>query len=55
MTEGDRLLERLTREAIDAVTEGKWDQVTQFYERRASGRLLEKASPDVAKKLIPYE
>jgi tRNA A37 N6-isopentenylltransferase MiaA len=55
ITEADRLLEHLTQEAMDAATEGKWDQVAQFYERRASGELLQNVSPDVARKLIPYD
>ena len=55
LSEGDSAVERLTREAIDAATEGKWEQVAQLYEHRASSGILEKVSPDLAKKLIPLD
>jgi len=55
VTEDNGLLEQLTREAVDAASEGKWDQVAQLYEHRTRSGLLEKVSPDLAKKLLPSD
>ena len=55
MTAIDRLLEQLTREALEAAKEGKWDQVANLYDRRASGGQLEQASPEIARKLVKWD
>ncbi len=50
--EGDRLLQHMTREAVDAAIHGMWDKVAEIYDRRASSGLLEGASAEIVKKII---
>ena len=52
VTEGEELLEQLTNQAMEAATQGRWDSVAHFYDRRARTGLLDNASRDVAKKLM---
>jgi len=46
------LVEQLTRDAIEAARDGKWDQVMALYERRVSEGQLEHLSPNRTKALL---
>ncbi|MDH3769446.1 MAG: hypothetical protein OET79_00460 [Nitrospirota bacterium] len=50
--EGDNVFEQLTSMAMEAATQGKWDSVAQFYDRRARAGSLDTVPRDVAKKLM---
>jgi tRNA A37 N6-isopentenylltransferase MiaA len=52
VNEGENVFEQLTRMAMEAATQGKWDSVAQFYDRRASAGSLDTVPRDVAKKLM---
>ena len=52
MDEKERALEQLTSMAMAAATQGRWDSVTQLYDRRAQTGFLSNVSQDVANKLI---
>ncbi len=52
---GDQLLEEITREAIEAAKEGKWDEVAMLYERRALNGELEQVSPQMARQLMVWD
>lgn len=46
------IFEQLTNKAMEAATQGKWDAVAHFYDRRANAGSLEALPRDVAKKLM---
>ena len=46
------LVEQLTRDAIEAARDGKWDQVVALYERRVSEGRLEHLSTSRTKALL---
>ncbi len=54
-TEGEKLLEQLTRKAFESAMHGKWSEVIQLYDRRTRTGLLETISPNVAKRLMKYD
>jgi hypothetical protein len=53
--EGENVFEQLTSMAMEAATQGKWDSVAQFYDRRARAGSLDTVPRDVAKKLMQYD
>ncbi len=55
VNEGENVFEQLTSMAMEAATQGKWDSVAQFYDRRARAGSLDTVPRDVAKKLIQYD
>ena len=55
MDEKERGLEQLTSMAMEAATQGKWDSVTQLYDRRAQTGFLSNVSQDVANKLMLFD
>ncbi len=54
-TDGGNVFEQLTNMAMEAATQGKWDSVAQFYDRRARAGSLASVPRDVARKLIQYD
>ncbi len=54
-TEGEKLLEQLTRKAFRAASDGKWSEVIQLYDQRTRAGCLDDVSPDVAKQLMKYD
>lgn len=52
VNEGENVFEQLTRMAMEAATQGKWDSVAQIYDRRASVGSLDTIPKDVVKKLM---
>ena len=55
VNEGETVFEQLTSRAMEAATQGKWNSVAQFYDRRARAGSLDTVSQDVAKKLMQYD
>ena len=55
MTEGEKLLEQLTRKAFESAVHGKWSDVLRLYDQRACAGWLDDVSPDVAKQLMKYD
>jgi len=54
-TQEEDALEQLTSMAMEAATQGKWDFVAQFYDRRARIGTLGSVSKEVAIKLMQYD
>ena len=55
VNEEENVFEQLTSMAMEAATQGKWDSVAQFYDRRVRAGSLDTVPRDVAKKLIQYD
>ena len=55
VNEVENVFEQLTNMAMEAATQGKWDSVAWFYDRRASAGSLDTVPRDVAKKLMQYD
>ncbi|MEX0830884.1 MAG: hypothetical protein WD032_11630 [Nitrospirales bacterium] len=55
LIEEEGVLERLTGMAMEAATQGKWDSVSQLYDRRARIGGLGSVSQKVATKLIQHD
>ncbi len=55
MDEKERVLEQLTGKAMEAATQGKWDSVAQFYDRRAQTGFLTHVSQEFANKLMQVD
>jgi len=54
-SEMDRRLERVTREAIQAAHNGRWDQVITCLTRRYQYGDLAQVSPQTARKLLAWD
>ncbi len=55
VNEGENVFEQLTSMAMEAATQGKWDSVARFYDRRARAGSLDTVPRNVAKKLLQYD
>lgn len=55
MSDSNCLIEQLTRDALEAARDGKWDQVVALYERRVSEGQLEHLSPSTTQALLKQD
>jgi len=55
MTEDEKLFEQLTRKALQAASDGKWNDVVQLYDQRAQAGFPGAISPHVAKQCMQYD
>lgn len=55
MPDVNSLFEQLTKNAIEAAREGKWDQVIALYDRRMSQGHLKDLSPEIYRKIMNWD
>ena len=55
MENANNTLQEITKEAVKAAQEGRWERVIELYHRRAQDGMLEQASLETTKKLIAWD
>lgn len=55
MPDVNSLFEQLTKNAIEAAREGKWDQVIALYDHRMSQGKLKDLSPEIYRKIMNWD